>query len=427
MEEKIDKPLKYCLYARKSTESDEKQAASIESQVKEMSEIAQKNKLDVVDIKRESHSAKAVGQRPVFNEMIEHLRLGKFNAILTWAPDRLSRNAGDLGLLVDLLDQKLLIEIQTYSQRFTDNPNEKFLLMILGAQGKLENDQKGLNVKRGMRAKCEMGLWPAPAPTGYLNHPDRSKKCHVIVDTKRAPIVIEIFEKVGEYGWSGRKAHEWLREINFKGPNGKSFALANIYRLLRQDFYYGRFQYPKDGGKWYQGIHVPLITQDLFEKVQKQLDLQTSRERVSKEFAFTRLMLCGSCGSGITAQEKFKHQQNGNTHRYVYYGCTKARDKNCREKYLREDELIKQLSDLVDKIDLSKSGIKLKISSELERFTHFQDMLGQTLHIRSNDINVKKYTRYILESGRLEEKREIMESFKSRLSITQRQVALLEH
>jgi DNA invertase Pin-like site-specific DNA recombinase len=70
----------------------------------------------------------------VFNEIVEELRLGKYNGILTWAPDRISRNAGDLGKIVDLMDSGKLLEIRTYGQRFSNNPNEKFLLMILGSQ-----------------------------------------------------------------------------------------------------------------------------------------------------------------------------------------------------------------------------------------------------------------------------------------------------
>ncbi len=93
--------VRYCLYARKSTEQDDKQALSIESQVNEMRAIADREKLNIVEIKRESHSSKEVGQRPIYNELLAEIRQGKFNAILTWAPDRLSRNAGDLGAVVD--------------------------------------------------------------------------------------------------------------------------------------------------------------------------------------------------------------------------------------------------------------------------------------------------------------------------------------
>src|SRR3990167_580670 len=162
-------PLRYCLYARKSSESDERQAMSIDSQIKEMQDLAVRDGLEIVDVKRESHSAKDSGTRPLFTQMLNELNTGKYGAILTWAPDRLSRNAGDLGSLVDLMDRKKLLRIRTNSQTFSDNPAEKFLLMILCSQAKLENDNRGVNVKRGIRAKCEMGWRPCPAPLGYYN------------------------------------------------------------------------------------------------------------------------------------------------------------------------------------------------------------------------------------------------------------------
>lgn len=136
--------MKYCLYARKSTESEERQVLSIDSQIKEMLQIAERDGLEIVEIQRESHSAKNSGGRPVYNELINDIRLGRFNAILTWAPDRLSRNAGDLGSLVDFMDQQLLHEIRTYGQSFSNSPNEKFLLMILGSQAKLEKTIEAL-------------------------------------------------------------------------------------------------------------------------------------------------------------------------------------------------------------------------------------------------------------------------------------------
>ena len=150
--------IRYCLYARKSTEEDKKQALSIESQIKEMLALAQRDGIDIADIRQESHSAKTSGERPVFKALIEDIRKGMFTGILAWMPDRLSRNAGDLGALVDLMDEKLLIEVRTYGQKFTNTPSEKFLLMIMGSQAKLENDNKSLNVKRGLRTRVESGL-----------------------------------------------------------------------------------------------------------------------------------------------------------------------------------------------------------------------------------------------------------------------------
>ena len=86
--------------------------------------------------------------------MLKGIADEEYNAVLTWAPDRLSRCAGDLGSIVDLMDQHKLLHIRTYSQTFTNNPNEKFLLMILCPQAKLENDNKSVTGKPGIRSKC---------------------------------------------------------------------------------------------------------------------------------------------------------------------------------------------------------------------------------------------------------------------------------
>lgn len=80
------------------------QILSIDSQIREMQALAAREGLEVVEIKKESHSAKEAGQRPVFNELVQGIQEGKYNGILTWAADRISRNAGDLGRIVDFMD-----------------------------------------------------------------------------------------------------------------------------------------------------------------------------------------------------------------------------------------------------------------------------------------------------------------------------------
>jgi len=246
----------------------------------------------------------------VFNEIVEDIKRDKFNGILTWAPDRISRNAGDLGKIVDLMDMGKLIEIRTYGQKFSNNPNEKFLLMILGSQAKLENDNRSVNVKRGLRARCEMGWRPGTALTGYLNEKRTDRKCQIFTDPERAPIVKQMFEKVGNDHWSGRKVYHWLKfELNFKTRGNKNLSRGNVYRILENTFYYGVFEYPEGGGNFYNGKHEPLITKELFEKVQEQLKREPMN-RETREFAFTKLLKCGSCGSGITACEKYKKLKN---------------------------------------------------------------------------------------------------------------------
>jgi site-specific DNA recombinase len=418
--------IKYVLYARKSTETEERQILSIDSQVKEMLQIAERENIEVIDIRRESHSAKDSGQRPVFKEILEDIRRGRFNGILTWAPDRLSRNAGDLGSLVDLMDQKLLLEIRTYGQQFRNSPNEKFLLMILCSQAKLENDNKSINVKRGLRTRCEMGLRPGQPPVGYLNERHMDRKCQAIIDPERGPIIKKMFEKVAYEKWSGRKIFHWLKfEINFKSVTGnKGLTLGNIYLILQNPFYYGVFEYPVKSGNFYTGKHTPLITKELFEQVQTQVRSNVLRVE-NKEFAFTRLMECGLCGSGICADEKFKKQKDGTIHRHVYYGCTKVRDKSCKCGYISEVDLIEQLEKLMEKIDLDEIGIKEKIKKEVVRFKKFQKvLLGIAEPIKVEGIDIRNYTRFILREGEDHEKRELLSCLKSIILLKEKTIVL---
>ncbi|MFA5777887.1 MAG: recombinase family protein [Candidatus Paceibacterota bacterium] len=417
--------LRYCLYARKSTEAEDRQALSIESQVKEMQTLAEQGHLNVVEIKREAHSAKEVGQRQIYNEMLKEIRDGKFNAILTWAPDRLSRNAGDLGTLVDLMDQKLLLEIKTYGQKFTNNPNEKFLLMILISQSKLENENKAVNVKRGLRTRCEMGWRPGVAPTGYLNEKHVDKKCQCRIDPRRAPVIKQMFEKVAYEQWSGRKIYRWLIEINFSTHWGKPLVLANIYLILRNPFYYGDFEYPVGGGQWYTGKHTPIIDKELFEKVQVVLSEKYISKTESKEFAFTKLMQCGYCGSGITADEKFKKLKDGGTNRHVYYFCTKAKNIDCKNPYINEQGLINELIEIMDTVNLDEFGIRMRIENEITRFNRFKTgVLGHKQEKVSLDIDVRNYTKYLLKEGTLIEKRELLGCMKSKLYLKDKKIVL---
>lgn len=420
--------VKYCLYARKSTESEERQVLSIDSQIKEMLQMAEREGLEIVAMKRESHSAKETGQRPVFNEIIDEIKQKKFNGILTWAPDRISRNAGDLGKIVDLMDAGYLEEIRTFGQKFGNNPNKKFLLMILGSQAKLENDNRGVNVKRGLRTRAEMGLWVGTAPLGYLNQKHMDKKCQVIIDDLRAPIVKKMFEKVAYEKWSGRKVYNWLRfEANFYTRGNKPLTLSGVYRILSHTFYYGIFERPVKSDNWYQGKHEQLITKELFDQVQAQLK-RDNIQRENKEFSFTKLFTCGYCGSGISAEEKWKDLKDGTHAKYVYYSCSRARDRNCKNKYIREEDLILELLKILDKVDINELGMRQKLEDEIARFNIFQrSVLGTTTKSNTDHVtDIRNYAKYILKEGTLMEKRELLANLRSRIIYKDKELTLIE-
>jgi len=101
------------------------------------------------------------------------------------------------------------------------------------------------------------------------------------------------------------------------------------------------------------------------------------------------MITCGLCGSGVSADEKFKRQQNGNEHRYVYYGCTKFNDKKCPCGYIREEDLIEQLAGILDIISLDEIGMKGKIKAEVEAHNAFQQSvlgLGKWGYVRYSSL-----------------------------------------
>lgn len=388
-------PLTYCLYARKSSESDERQAMSIDSQIDEMREMAVREGLNVVCELQESHSAKDSGKRPIYKQMLNGLAENKYNAVLTWAPDRLSRNAGDLGSIVDLMDQGKLLHIKTYSQTFSNNPNEKFLLMILCSQAKLENDNKSINVMRGMKTKLNMGWRPGVAPLGYMNRAFNGIK-DIMVDAERAPFIKQVFEKTVQ-GASGREIQRWLREVGCTNRSGKDITLSQVYLILNNPFYYGEFEWPEKSGKWYKGAHEALITKELFDQIHVgRVDYKGKWG--SKRFAFKGLLTCGKCGSAITAEEKFKLLKDGSYKRHVYYSCAKGKNRTCDQKYVNENDMIQQFRQYIIGYE---SEIKVSYPIQKQIVQHQRILLYHLKKhgISSDRINpLQSYADYVLSS-----------------------------
>lgn len=375
--------LKYCLYARKSSESDERQAMSIDSQITEMQAMAERECLNVIEVKNESFSAKESGHRPVFNELLHDLRNGKYNAILTWAPDRLSRNAGDLGSLVDLMDLNRLQRIRTFGQSFSNTPNEKFLLMILCSQAKLENDNRGINVKRGIRAKCEMGWRPGAAP-----------------------IIKEMFERSGLMNQSGRTIKDWLDSIDFRTKSGALLSLSQIYRTLTNPFYYGCFEYPA-GGPIYEGKHPPIITKELFNIVRARMDSIVPEKPAwgSKKFPFKHLFYCGACGSRLTVEEHFKMRADGGRNRHVYYRCTKStKDPDCAERSITATMITEQILAMTDAGEFDDIEPNEKLFNKIEQYKRVTSQLIKDHGIEASErAHFRNYASYVLRQGNINE------------------------
>lgn len=410
---------------------------SIDGQLKEMYFLAKKEKLNIASVITESHSAKQSGERPGFNKLINQLDKGGFNAILTWAPDRLSRNAGDLGRIVDLMDQHKLAHIRTYSQSFSNNPNEKFLLMILCSQAKLENDNRGVNVKRGLRSKCEAGIRPGVAPIGYLNVLKANRISTVEIDKERSSVIKEVFNKVANQGYSGRMVKKWLDELGFKTKAGYKIALSKVYAILQNTFYYGEFRY---GGKWYKGVHEPIISKRTFDKVQIQLQV-APRQWNKQMFPFKKICTCGNCGGNVTAEIKYRRTKTNKVNTHIYYHCNRIKKPDCKEPYITEEELIKQLISYLPRLKLDTNYLYREFEVEIKRLQHLKVSVIDkykpfdvqlTPHNSAKEENklsqkeiVRDYILHVLTYGTPEERLKILAGIKTKFNLVNRNLYLI--
>ncbi len=339
----------YLTYCRKSSEQEDRQVLSIESQKIELGNLSKFEKLDIKEVLDESHSAKKL-DRPVFAELIKKIESGYANGLLVWNASRISRNPIDTGKIIHLMDTGKLIEVKTPSQTFRNTPQDKFMLALFCNQAKLENDNKGEDVKRGLKTKAEKGMYPNHAPIGYKNnkYEERGKK-QIYPDPER----FDTARKIVDFMLTGLYTPPKIREIankewGFTMLNGKPMSKNTIYYMLTNPVYAGIYEYPRGSGIWHKGTYKPLMTIEEFDKIQVILGKKGKPRQASHIFAFTGLMKCGECGASITAEIKIKKQKNGKVHRYVYYHCTKRVNLNCTQKCIEEKELENQIKLAID-------------------------------------------------------------------------------
>ena len=162
--------MKYFIYARKSTEEEDRQILSIEAQLVELKEFAAKEKLEIVASFQEAKTAKEPG-RIIFGEILARIEKGEANGIISWHPDRLARNSVDGGKIIHMIDKRAITALKFPTFWFEPTPQGLFMLSIAFGQSKYYIDNLRENVKRGMRQKLRNGVWPSLAPIGYLNNP----------------------------------------------------------------------------------------------------------------------------------------------------------------------------------------------------------------------------------------------------------------
>ena len=338
----MSKP-KYFLYARKSTEDDDKQVMSIEAQLFELREYARKENLQILEEFTESKSAKKPG-RVQFNIMMARIESMEGVGILAWHPDRLARNSVDGGRIIYAVDTTKIVGLRFPTFWFEPTPQGLFMLQVAFGQSKYYSDNLKQNVERGFRQKLRRGEWLTKAPFGYVNN---LKTRNIDLDPVKSRLIKCAFEEYKSGKYSYESLAQFLADRGVVTRAGTPLGKASISRMLSNKSYLGL---TKHHGEYFPGSFAPLLSPDLFEAVQEVLHGKAkprAAKRGKHNFPFAGLFRCGECGSMITAQ--WTTGKCGG--RYRYYRCTKKKG-NCAQKYLGEGALVEQLKARLAQVSL---------------------------------------------------------------------------
>ena len=319
---------RFVTYARRSSDTEDRQTLSIEQQLDELRQFAFTKGFEVTTELTESCSARQPG-RPVFGDLMKRVRKGEVHGILVWRLDRLARNMVDAGEIIYELTEGRLKEIVTPEATYTGTGDAKFMLaMLFGAAAKYTDDLSDA-VRRGNRSVLETGKVPGPVPLGYIKtheHERAPGSGTVIPDPERFEAVKRIWKEVlaGDTNVSDlwrRASGEWgLTTRPTKDMLARPVSLTNVHAILRNSFYAGKV---RRGGLVYDGEHPPMVTWAQFQRVQDLIGTQhdDAKPHPAHDFLYQGLLHCGDCGRLLSGEEHIKDQG----HRYVYYRCGRRR------------------------------------------------------------------------------------------------------
>jgi site-specific DNA recombinase len=309
----------YFAYIRVSTVKQGERGSSLQEQRDAIAAFATRNNLHVAAWFEERETAAKLGRRE-FTRMVAALRKRTASGVIFHKIDRSARNLRDWSAIQDLADEGIDIRFTQESVNLGSNEGKltgDFLAVISAHYIRNLREE----VKKGIRGRLKQGLYPLPAPIGYLNQGGGKPK---IPDPTRAPFVVEAFQLYASGSYNLRTLSEHLHQRGFRGVSENKVGVNRLSEILRNPFYTGVIKL-KRSHETFPGIHEAIVSAALFGRVQAALDGKLNTKSVKHGFIFQRIVTCAACGYHLIGERQKGH---------VYYRCH-----NCAGYCVREEAI----------------------------------------------------------------------------------------
>jgi len=338
------------LYARVSTDKQAQKDLSIPAQIAAMKEYARRNGWKVVGHFVDEGESARTAERPELKRLIQHCKENKnVGIVLVHKIDRLARNLVDYATIKAVLKQKG-IRLVSISEPFDDNPVGHLLENIIASISEWYSANLGEEIKKANLAKLQRGEWPHKPPLGYQSVKGENGRAKHLPDAKTAPLVKQAFELFSTGNHSLPTLAEEMQARGLKTAYGRMYSPESMKKLLSRRFYLGRLEWQ---GKEYKGKHQPIISPQLFYRVQEVLRKRSldTGEKGRLEFLLRGVAYCQVCRQRLT----------GEVHpRGSYYRCLpNLHKKKCDQPYIPVQLLDTQLEALYQRLQPPKKLLQL--------------------------------------------------------------------
>jgi site-specific DNA recombinase len=394
------------IYTRVSTDDQKNYGYSLPHQKFVLEGFCKAMNYNIISHFQEDYSAKNFN-RPEFNKLMAYVKANrkKVDLLLFTKWDRFSRNQYDAMRMMRSL-RDLGVQVNAAEQPLDlSNPDSKVLLSIYLTLPEIENDKNSIRTKEGMRRAAREGYWVGSAPFGYKNVRNEYKK-PTLLPNEKAPLVIKAFEEMAKEIYSA----EEIRKRLYK--HGLKLVKQAFLNLLRNPVYIGKIYispWRKEDAMLVDGIHPPLVTDEVFQKVNDILSgkkKSTLKGRSSDEQFYLRGFLsCPICNGSLTGS-----QSTGNGGHYSYYHCNYSDHKVRFRVEKANQDFVKFLGSFKPSMDVVL--VYRNVLKEIEhekgkekqtRLNHLDNEISKTVDLinsaderyLTNDLSKEAYARII--------------------------------